>query len=138
MMKPKNPTKLFPLFVTEKLDQTKRFYVEQAGFRVTVDMPMYLQVAYGEGDAPELCFMKPDAFPDGKARPSFAGRGVIVSIPTENADDKYATLDAAGAQLASRPEDKPWGWRSFFAVDPNGVLLDFFHVYKEMPAAVTA
>jgi tRNA-splicing ligase RtcB len=24
----------------------------------------------------------------------------------------------------------------FFAVDPNGILLDFFHVYKEMPKAV--
>lgn len=138
-MKGKNPTKLFPLFVTDKLDQTKRFYVEQAGFRVVVDMPMYLQVAYGEGDAPELCFMKPDAFPDGKTRPSFTGRGVIVSIPTENADDKYAALDAADAQLASKPEDKPWGWRSFFAVDPNGVLLDFFHVYKEVvPETATA
>jgi uncharacterized glyoxalase superfamily protein PhnB len=138
-MKPANPNKLFPLFVTEKLQQTKQFYLEKAGFRVTYDMPMYLQVAYGDGDGPELCFMKPDAFPDGRTRPSFNGRGVIVSIPTENADDKFAALEAAGAQLASKPEDKPWGWRSFFAVDPNGVLLDFFHVYKEVaPAELSA
>jgi uncharacterized glyoxalase superfamily protein PhnB len=132
-MKPQNPNKLFPLFLTTKLEQTKRFYVEQAGFRTVFDLPTYLQVAYGDG-GPELCFMKPDAFPDGQTRPAFDGRGVIVSIPTEDADKKYSALSNAGVPLASKVEDKPWGWRSFFAVDPNGVMLDFFHVYKEVPA----
>ncbi len=132
-MNPKNPNKLFPLLLSAKLEETKKFYSEIAGFRVVVDMPTYLQVAYGEGDAaPELCFMKPDAFPDGNARPPFAGQGVIISVPTPNADGKYAELRKADAQLLSEPEDKPWGWRSFFVRDPNGLVLDFFHVYKEV------
>ncbi len=133
-MKPKNPNKLFPLILTSKLDETKRFY-QQAGFSVTFDLPTYLQVRYGSGDAPELCFMKPDAFPDGKLRPAFDGKGVIMSVPTNDADEKHAALQATGATILAPPEDKPWGWRSFFAVDPNGLVLDFFHVYKEMDAA---
>ena len=36
--------------------------------------------------------------------------------------------------VAGAPTDKPWGWRSYFVSDPNGVVLDFFHVYKEIPA----
>lgn len=128
-MKPKNLTKLFPMILTTKLDESKQFYL-RAGFRVVFDLPTYLQVAYGDGDPPELCFMKPDAFPDGKARPAFEGRGVVVSIPTPDADQKYAALKSAGVELLSSPEEKPWGWRSFFALDPNGLVLDFFHVEK--------
>jgi catechol 2,3-dioxygenase-like lactoylglutathione lyase family enzyme len=130
-MKSHNPNKLYPLIVTDKLEQTKRFYSEQAGFRVVHDRPMYLQVAYGEGDGPELAFMRSDAFPDGKRHPAFDGQGVIVSIPTPDADRKYAELERAQVPLLSKPEDRPWGWRSFFAADPNGLVLDFFHVYAE-------
>jgi catechol 2,3-dioxygenase-like lactoylglutathione lyase family enzyme len=123
-----NPTKLFPLVLTTRIEETKRYYTEKAGFRIVYDLPTYLQMALGEGDAPELCFMNPEGFPDGVARPAFAGKGLIVSIPTPDADAKYADLKQKGAELLSVPENKPWGWRSFFAVDPNGVVLDFFHV----------
>lgn len=126
--RPPNLTKLFPMVLTTRLEETKRYYTEKADFRVVYDLPTYLQVAFGEGDAPELCFMKPDAFPDGVTRPAFAGNGIVVSIPTPDADVKYATLKERGAELLSAPSDKPWGWRSFLAVDPNGVVLDFFHV----------
>jgi len=131
--RPPNPTRLFPLVLTPRLEETKRYYTEKAGFRVVYDLPTYLQVALGEGDVPELCFMKPDAFPDGVARPAFAGQGLVVSIPTPDADEKYATLKERGAELLSAPSTKPWGWRSFFAADPNGVVLDFFHV-ESIPA----
>jgi catechol 2,3-dioxygenase-like lactoylglutathione lyase family enzyme len=126
--RPKNPTKLFPAVLTSRLEETKRYYTGIAGFRVVYDLPSYLQVAYGDGDGPELCFMKPDAFPDGAARPAFDGKGLIVSIPTPDADQKHASLKERGARLLSAPTVKPWGWCSFFAEDPNGVVLDFFHV----------
>jgi catechol 2,3-dioxygenase-like lactoylglutathione lyase family enzyme len=128
----KNPQKLFPLILTSKLEQTKAFYFNVLGFRLVFDRPVYVQLAYGAGDGPELCFMKPDAFPDGERRPAFDGNGVFVSIPTPDADEKYQQLVAAGAEVLSKPDDKPWGWRSFLLRDPNGLVLDFFHVYKEV------
>ena len=45
-----NPKKLFPLFVTDKLAETKAFYVEKAGFEINVDMDQYLSVRYGDKD----------------------------------------------------------------------------------------
>lgn len=130
-MKPNNPTKLFPLFLTPKLSETKAYYEDKVGFRVTIETPNYLQVQHGDELGPELCFMKPDAFPDGKARPPFPGEGVMVSVPVPDADEKFAALKKAGADLLDTPSDKPWGWRSFLVADPNGVVLDFFHVYRE-------
>lgn len=124
-----NPTKLFPLFVTEKLEETKRYYLDKLGFAVSVDQPEYLQLRYGEGNAPELCFMRPDAMP-GEHRPAFAGEGVIVSIPTSDADRAHAYMQERGARIEQAPSDKPWGWRSFLVRDPSGIVLDFFHVYR--------
>jgi len=122
------PNKLYPLFLTRKLAETKRFYTEVAGFALTVETPTYLQPASNEPDGPELAFMAPDALPDGVVRPVFAGDGVVVSIPTPDADAKHDELIAAGARPDTPPTDKPWGWRSFLVTDPNGVMLDFFHV----------
>jgi uncharacterized glyoxalase superfamily protein PhnB len=129
----KNPTKLFPLILTTRLAETKQFYQDVLGAKITFDLPTYLHVVFGEGDAPELAFMKPDAFPDGKSRPAFDGRGVFMSIPTANADEFSAQIHKRGAEIVSPVTDKPWGWRSFLTQDPNGVILDFFHVYKDQP-----
>jgi uncharacterized glyoxalase superfamily protein PhnB len=130
-MNPSNPNKLFPLFVTTKLAETKHFYTQVLGFETSVDQPYYLQLTSQGKDGPELCFMIPDAFKDSGVQPAFRGEGVIVSIPTKDADARHASLIAAGVTPLTTPSNKPWGWRSFLVRDPNGVILDFFHVVDE-------
>lgn len=131
-----NPNKLFPLIVTDKLAQTRAFYVDTLGCEVAIETPDYLQVRFADEAGPELAFMSTSATTGmGPAQPPFQGAGLIVSIPTTNADKRHAALKAKNTTLASKPSDKPWGWRSFAAVDPNGVLLDFFHVLDQAAAA---
>ena len=132
-----NPNKLIPLVVTDDLAATKAFYAQRAGFEISIDMNQYLQVRWGhDPQAPELAFMTPQpagAPMEGPER--FGGKGLIISIPTENADATHAALRARGAEPRSYPADKPWGWRSFTLADPNGVVLDFFHVIDQSAAA---
>lgn len=130
MTKLKNPAQLFPMIVTDKLKETKEFYLK-AGFKLRFDLPEYLQVYYDGGL--DLCFMQPHAATNGREYAAFGGKGVVVSIPTEDADKKAAELRERRVPIVNDLEDKPWGWRSFHVEDPNGVVLDFFHVYKEMP-----
>ncbi len=121
-----NPTKLFPLVVTKDLDRTRRCY-EALGFDISVDMPDYLQFRYGSDDsAPEIAFMREGSGP----HPAFGGQGLIVSIPTEDADEKHAAASQADVDVVGEPADRPWGWRSFHVKDPSGVVLDFFHVQR--------
>lgn len=127
----KNPKQLFPLFISTKLAETKEFYLA-AGFKIRFDMPDYLQVYYDEGL--DLCFMSPHAAGKDTEYPAFGGKGVLVSIPTPNADKKAVELKERRLPIVSEIDDKPWGWRSFHTSDPNGVILDFFHVYKEIEA----
>lgn len=122
-----NPKKLFPMIVTDKLAETKEFYTKKADFEIVFDMPDYLQVRYGGESGPELSFLTTEEGPLGKL-PAFNGKGLLISIPTEDADKKATDLEKRGVKLVSQPAVKPWGWKSFLTQDPNGVLLDFFHV----------
>lgn len=124
------PDRILPLFVTERLEATRRFYVEQAGFEVAHEMDGYLAVRYGEV---AISFVRPDAMTMLREAP-FGGHGAILSVPTANADDKARELGLAGVAPLVPVETRPWGWRSFLVRDPNGVLLDFFHVAAETPA----
>ena len=127
-----NPNKLFPLVVTDKLPETRAFYVDKLGCQVTVDMPHYVQVRFGaDASAPELAFMTADAAPSMQPHAPFAGEGLTISIPTESADKKHAELAKKKVEVTSELADRPWGWRSFVARDPNGVYLDFFHVLEQ-------
>lgn len=127
---------LFPLIITSDLAGTKRFYVEVCGCTATFDTDNYMQFRFGDkaGD-PELCFMTPDAMPDGTTLPRFDGKGVVMSIPVRNADAQHAMLRSHGGQPINEPTNKPWGWRSFLIADPNGLVLDFFHPEQDNAVA---
>ena len=123
-----NPRKLFPLFITPKLAETRAFYVGKLGWTATYDVPGYLQVRRDAPDSPEIAFMTPDAAPGPGELPSFPGAGVHVSVPVVDADRHYLSAREQGLQPQAEPALKPWGWRSYTVADPNGVMLDFFHV----------
>lgn len=128
-----NGNSLIPLVVTDQLAAAKAFYTETLGFAVSIDMDNYLQVRFGE-DGPELAFVQTGPLPGVGRVDRFEGRGLIVSIPTPDADAAHAAMTARGAVPLSAPSDKPWRWRSFSVADPNGVVLDFFHVLAQSPA----
>ena len=103
---------------------------------MTIEQGEYLQVRYGKDPAgPELAFMAYTEEGPMSGHPPFEGNGLIVSVPTQSADDKYAAVTKSGAPCMSEPTDKPWGWRSFAVADPNGVVLDFFHVAADSAVA---
>lgn len=120
-----DPPRAFPLVSVSDLTAVRAFYVDRLGCPATFDLPTYLQVQLTPfGDrGPELCFMVDEAG-DGAT-------GVILSVPVANADEVQARFEAADVPIALPVEDKPWGWRSFHAVDPAGLVLDLFHVIEK-------
>lgn len=126
--------KLIPLVVTtDDLTDVRAFYSDVLGWEVAIEQDGYLQVRHGSDDAdPELAFMHPaGGTPFAPALKSFAGDGIIVSVPVADADTHHAAVAANGARDLSAVTDKPWGWRSYNVADPTGVVLDFFHVVEQ-------
>lgn len=129
-----NGNSLIPLVLTDKLAETKAFYTDKLGFAATIDMDDYLQIRCGGEGGPELAFYRgKELLGVGRAE-RFEGRGLVISIPTPDADAMYAAVTGRGVAPISTPSDKPWRWRSFSVSDPSGVVLDFFHVLTQSAA----
>lgn len=117
----------YPMVFTSRLAEVRAFYLDVLGCEATIDVPgRYLQVRLTTGEgAPELGFMIAE-----EGAPVYTSGGFLLSVPVGDADAVQAKLEAAGVAIAMPVEDKPWGWRSVYVVDPAGVMLDFFHVAR--------
>ncbi|MCE9595578.1 MAG: VOC family protein [Planctomycetes bacterium] len=119
---------IVPIVTTDRLAETRAFYVEKLGFQVAFDHDHYLGLRAGAAGSPELGFMRPDH----DAPKKFEG-GVTFGLRVDDADREHARLRALGVTIVQPPTDQPWGARSFVALDPNGVALYFSH---PIPAAL--
>lgn len=122
-------TAIVPIVTTDRLRETRAFYVDVLGFELAFDSDHYLGVRAGPRGAPELGFMSPDA----DAPHRFEGRGITYSLVVDDADREHARLKEAGVAILAAPTDQPWGMRMFVALDPNGVAIVIGHPIQ--PAA---
>lgn len=53
-------------------------------------------------------------------------RGIGVAIQTEDVELWHRRVLASGLAVDREPEDRPWGTREFFLLDPDGYAVTFF------------
>jgi catechol 2,3-dioxygenase-like lactoylglutathione lyase family enzyme len=117
---------LYPVLGTEKLPESRDFYVGLLDLRVSFENDWYVSLATRTEPVQQIAFVDHDheAVPAADRKlPS----GVLVTLEV---DDLAPIWDRARAQheivLALR--DEPWGQRHFIVRDPNGVLVDVVQV----------
>ena len=120
---------IVPCVTTNKMRETRAFWVGKLGFELSYDHEHYLGVRGGPKGAPEIGFMLPDK----EAPTGFSGGGLTLCLRVEDADRECARLWDAGVVIVQPPTDYPWGMRAFAVKDPNGVLVTIAH---PIPAAV--
>lgn len=110
--------------ITEKLQETKKFYTDTLGFGVTFENDFYLLMHTADKSS-EISFLKPN-HPSQNAlfQPEFNGKGVYLTIEVENVDEVYRKLKSKGVKPAFEIRDEEWGDRHFAIIDPNGVGID--------------
>ncbi|MDW7691458.1 VOC family protein [Flammeovirgaceae bacterium SG7u.111] len=110
--------------ITEKLQETKKFYTETLEFGITFENDFYLLMHTPNRQA-ELSFLLPN-HPSQKAlfQPAFGGRGVYLTIEVEDVDALYEEIKSKGTEIKIELRDEPWGDRHFAITDPNGVAID--------------
>ena len=119
-----NKMKLNAGIITEKLQETKKFYTEVLDFEVSFENEFYLLLHMPNHSA-EISFLKPN-HPSQKPifQSKFSGKGVYLTIEVESVDKVYKQLKEKGVQIEIEIRDEPWGDRHFAIVDPNGVGID--------------
>ena len=110
--------------VTEKLKETKKFYLEVLGFGVTFENEFYLLLHTPNQDA-EISFLLPN-HPSQQLlfQKPFAGQGMYLTIEVDDVDNVYNDLKNKGVEIKIDIRDEPWGDRHFAIQDPNGIGID--------------
>jgi catechol 2,3-dioxygenase-like lactoylglutathione lyase family enzyme len=119
-----NKMKLNAGIITEKLQETKKFYTEVLDFGVSFENEFYL-LLHTPNQSAEISFLKPN-HPSQKPifQSVFSGKGVYLTIEVENVDEVYEQLKEKGVQMEIEIRDEPWGDRHFAIKDPNGIGID--------------
>lgn len=119
-----NKMKLNAGIITEKLQETKKFYTEVLEFGVSFENEFYLLMHTPDKSA-EIGFLLPN-HPSQKPifQSAFSGKGVYLTIEVENVDEVYNQLKEKGIQMEIEIRDEPWGDRHFAIKDPNGIGVD--------------
>lgn len=119
-----NKMKLNAGIITEKLQETKKFYTEVLDFGVSFENEFYL-LLHTPNNSAEISFLQPN-HPSQKPifQSAFSGKGVYLTIEVENVDEVYKELKDKGVQIEIEVRDESWGDRHFAIKDPNGIGID--------------
>jgi catechol 2,3-dioxygenase-like lactoylglutathione lyase family enzyme len=111
--------------ITDNLQATKTFYVDQLGFGVTFENDWYL-LLHTPGHSSEIAFLKPGLPSQAPIfQQAFNGTGVFLTVEMEDVDTWYETIKGKGVHIAVEMKDEAWGDRHFAVIDPNGIGIDF-------------
>lgn len=122
-------------FSTEKLQESKDFYMNHFGFKLAYESDWYIELVTPEGDA-GISF----TLPQREEGEFFNGKGMILSFEVEDVEAEYNRLKEDNVTIYQDLQDKPWGERSFVVDDPNGVHVYLYNLieqtdeYKELYA----
>ena len=104
--------------MTTKVEESRDFYVNHFGAKVTFDCGWYVNLQFGK-DTSKLQLMAPQE----QEAPPFNPAGLMCNFCVDDVDSEYARLTASGLSPVMPIDDHPWGDRGFSILDPNGVML---------------
>ena len=114
-------TRLLPNICTDRMEETRDFYVGLLGFVVgTVHAGWYIQLVSPTDPPVQIGIVRRDAefTPKAFQRPA---QGVIISVQVDAA---HAAAVKRGLQIAQGLRDQDFGMRHFMVADPNGLLVN--------------
>jgi catechol 2,3-dioxygenase-like lactoylglutathione lyase family enzyme len=114
-------TSLYPVVCTDRLAESRDFYVRHFGFEVTFEADWYVSLRRGSYELALLDHAHP-TLPAAYRRPV---AGLLLNFEVADVDAEWERLVIGGGlkpELELRSED--FGQRHFIVADPSGVLVD--------------
>lgn len=109
---------LTPCIATDKVGESRDFYVKHFGADLIFDCGWYVDLRIGKETA-QLQFMSPRD----EGLPACNTAGLVYNIEVDDVDAEFGRLTGEGLEPVMPLEDHPWGDRSFAILDPNGISL---------------
>jgi len=110
--------------ITEKIKDSKDFYINVLGFGVAFENDFYL-LMHTPNQSAEISFLLPN---HPSQEPIFqkasSGAGTYLTIEVENVDEYYSKIKEKDVEIIIDIRTEAWGDRHFAIVDPNGIGID--------------
>jgi catechol 2,3-dioxygenase-like lactoylglutathione lyase family enzyme len=100
--------RVVPDIVSERIDESRKFYTEFLGFDLAMDMGWVLTFASPSNPTAQVTVVR---------RSEKATGHPNVSIEVEDVDAMHAKAVTLGLQIVYPLMDEPWGVRRFFVTD---------------------
>lgn len=121
-----NKMKLNAGIITDKLNESREFYVNKLGFEIAFESDWFLLLTAPGEKKISIAFLLPNHSTQQPIFQSqFNGKGIYFTIEVEDVDMKYKEIKKIGLPIEVEIRDEEWGDRHFAVVDPNGIGVDF-------------
>ena len=107
--------RVVPDIKSERVDESREFYVGVLGFKVAMDMGWVVTFASPTNPTAQITVMRNDG--SSRLVPQ-------VTVEVADVDAVHAEAVQRGAQVVYPLTDESWGVRRFFLLDPNGVVIN--------------
>lgn len=127
-----NISSFYPVICTDKLAESKAFYLENFPFEVVFESDWYVSLKSEGEQSFELALLESthDTVP-AVYRKSFSG-GLLINFEVDEVDPVFEQFQRAGLPIHLGLRSETFGQRHFITSDPNDVLID---VIKVIPFA---
>ena len=119
--------RVVPDLSSERLEESRAFYVDVLGFEVAMDLGSVVTLASPANPTAQITLMRRDGSP--RLLPQ-------VTIEVADVDAVYNQAVRRGARVLFPPTDESWGVRRFFLFDPNDVVINVMS-HRPGPSADT-
>ncbi|MDF5757203.1 VOC family protein [Spongiactinospora sp. TRM90649] len=115
--------RVLPNIVTDRVSETRDFYVDLLGFTVNFAADWYVQISAPGDVRREIGIWRRDheLIPDEAGGPP---GGVILTVVVDDVDAVHERAVGMGVPVLAPPRDLFYGQRSCLVRDPNGLVVD--------------
>jgi predicted enzyme related to lactoylglutathione lyase len=112
---------------TADVDRLAEFYQQATGLPVTRLDAEYAELRTPGGVVAISSQRKVDLRSPGATAPA-ANRSLVIDFQVDDVDRERDRIATLVGELVLEPTDQPWGTRAMLFRDPDGNLVNFFHV----------
>lgn len=125
-MRSMSVTRLLPNICTDRMAETRDFYVGLLGFVVGFEhRGWYIQLSSPTNPQIQIGIVRRDHEFTPKVFQQPA-QGVMISVQVEDVDAAHAAALKRGYRVAQELRDESFGMRRFVVADPNGLAVNIF------------
>ena len=115
--------RIVPNISSDKLDESKEFYMNFLGLTLAMDMKWILTFASDSNPNAQISIVKDD-------KSDHSNSNITISIEVSDVDQLYQKAQSLNYEITYEITNEPWGVRRFFVKDPNGVTINLLSHIK--------